>query len=71
MSSVNPVPAELARRYQAERLCESCRTRLARKAERYRHQRLRLQGRKVARSLLRRSVPESAVCPGCGAVSSR
>lgn len=67
--SMDPYSAEkLARLYQADRLCDTCRARLASKGEHYRHRRVRTQGRKVIRSLLRRSVPESAVCPGCGAV---
>lgn len=71
MSSMGRYSAqELARIYQADRLCEACRVRLARKAGRYRHQRVRVTGRKVARLLRRKTVPESMVCPGCGAVRS-
>jgi hypothetical protein len=70
MSSPDPNIEALARRYQADRLCERCRARLARQADRYRHQRVRPALRKLSRSLRRKTVAESAVCPGCGAVRS-
>jgi hypothetical protein len=71
MSSTDPHIEAVARRYVADRLCEGCRARLVRDVNRYRHLRGRLAVRRLFRSVRRKAVPESAVCPGCGAVSVR